>query len=341
MVELAPGNRAKGLRFYQPACYGRARKRGVLVNRAVFPFRLSIPDHFFKGRILSSICTNGLDIGFASLSYAQVGLLGIIQGITELLPISSTAHMRVIPALLGWTDPGSAFSAAMQLAALAAVVSYFWRDVKEVVGGSVTAIRTREYNSYAFRLAVAIIVATIPIGIAGLALSKTLNACNSPLRGLMVIGISCVVMAFLLAAAELSCRHTRTVREMRLRDAILVGLAQVGALIPGVSRSGSTLTAALFLNFKREEAARFSFLLGLPAIALAGLKEIVVLVHAHIPMEAWSILLFGLLVASISAFAAIWGLMRFLEKFSTWPFVIYRAALGIALITAVSLGYLH
>lgn len=290
---------------------------------------------------MSSICTNGLDIGFASLSYAQVGLLGIIQGITELLPISSTAHMRVIPALLGWTDPGSAFSAAMQLAALAAVVSYFWRDVKEVVGGSVTAIRTREYNSYAFRLAVAIIVATIPIGIAGLALSKTLNACNSPLRGLMVIGISCVVMAFLLAAAELSCRHTRTVREMRLRDAILVGLAQVGALIPGVSRSGSTLTAALFLNFKREEAARFSFLLGLPAIALAGLKEIVVLVHAHIPMEAWSILLFGLLVASISAFAAIWGLMRFLEKFSTWPFVIYRAALGIALITAVSLGYLH
>lgn len=293
------------------------------------------------GTTVSNICTNGLDIGFAQLSYLQVGFLGIVQGITELLPISSTAHMRVIPALLGWTDPGSAFSAAMQLAALAAVISYFWRDVKEVVSGSITAVRTRDYNSYAFRLAVAIVVATIPIGVAGLALSSVLNACGSPLRGLMVIGISCVVMAVLLAAAELSCRHKRTVREMRLRDAVLVGLAQVGALIPGVSRSGSTLTAALFLNFKREEAARFSFLLGLPAIALAGLKELVVLVHAHIPLQAWSILLFGLLVASVSAFAAIWGLMRFLEKFSTWPFVIYRAALGIALITAVTLGYLH
>ena len=290
---------------------------------------------------MSATCTNGLDIGFASLSYLQVAFLGVVQGITELLPISSTAHMRVIPALLGWTDPGSAFSAAMQLAALAAVVSYFWRDVREVVGGSITALRRRDYNSYPFRLAVAIIVATIPIGIAGLALSHTLNACGSPLRGLLVIGVSCIVMAVLLAAAELSCRHTRTVREMRLRDAIIVGVAQVGALIPGVSRSGSTLTAALFLNFKREEAARFSFLLGLPAIALAGLKELLVLVHAHIPAHAWSVLLVGLVVASVSAFAAIWGLMRFLEKFSTWPFVVYRALLGIVLIAGVTLGYLH
>ena len=290
---------------------------------------------------MSTICANGLDIGFASLSYAQVAVLGVIQGITELLPISSTAHMRVVPALLGWSDPGSAFSAAMQLAALAAVVSYFWRDVKDLVGGSFGALRRRDYDNYSFRLAIAIIIATIPIGIAGIALSSILNACGSPLRSLMVIGISSVVMAVLLAVAELSCRHTRAVPQMRLRDAVIVGLAQVGALIPGVSRSGSTLTAALFLNFKREEAARFSFLLGLPAIALAGLKEIYVLLHAHIALEAWSILLFGLAVASISAFAAIWGLMRFLERFSTWPFVIYRAALGIALITAVSLGYLR
>lgn len=290
---------------------------------------------------MSSVCANGLDIGFASLSYAQVALLGVVQGVTELLPISSTAHMRIVPALLGWTDPGSAFSAAMQLAALAAVVSYFWRDVKGVVTGSVTAIRQRDFNSYAFRLAVAIIVATIPIGIAGLALSSLLNACGSPLRGLMVIGISSLVMAVLMAVAEIGCRHTRVVPQMRLRDAIIVGLAQVGALIPGVSRSGSTLTAALFLNFKREEAARFSFLLGLPAIALAGLKELLVLLHAHIPMQAWSVLLFGLFVASVSAFAAIWGLMRFLERFSTWPFVVYRALIGIALIVGVSQGLLH
>ena len=120
-----------------------------------------------------------------------------------------------------------------------------------------------------------------------------------------------------------------------------MGIAQVGALIPGVSRSGSTLTAALFLNFKREEAARFSFLLGLPAIALAGLKELAVLLHAQIPLQAWSLLLFGLLVASASAFCAIWGLMKFLERFSTWPFIVYRAALGVFLLVAVSKGLLQ
>eukprot|EP00659_Diplonema_papillatum_P023252 gene23252-35626_t len=209
--------------------------------------------------------------------------------------------MRIVPALLGWPDPGSAFSAAMQLAALAAVVSYFWKDVRQVTVGSITAVRQGDYNNQWFKLAVAIVLATIPIGIAGIALSSTLNSCNSPLRGLMVIGISCLVMAVLLAAAELSARHKRTVGEMRLRDALIVGIAQIGALIPGVSRSGSTLTAALFLNFKREEAARFSFLLGLPAIALAGLKELWVLFHADLPAHAWPHLIFGLVVASVDS----------------------------------------
>jgi undecaprenyl-diphosphatase len=289
---------------------------------------------------LTNVCSAGLDVGFASLDYLQIFILGVIQGITELLPVSSTAHMRVVPALLGWQDPGSAFSAAMQLAALAAVVSYFWRDVRQVTTGSIGAVRRGDYNDPWFKLAVAIVLATIPICIAGLALSSTLNTCNSPLRGLMVIGIACVVMAVLLAVAELRARHTRAMGQMRLRDALIVGIAQIGALIPGVSRSGSTLTAALFLNFKREEAARFSFLLGLPAIALAGLKELWVLLHTDLPAHAWPHLLFGLVVASVSAFFAIWGLMKFLERFSTWPFVIYRALLGVFLIVAVSTGLL-
>lgn len=290
---------------------------------------------------MANVCSAGLDIGFASLDYVQIGILGIVQGITELLPISSTAHMRIVPAVLGWHDPGSAFSAAMQLAALAAVVSYFWRDVSAVTTGSISAWKQRDFHAPMFRLAVAIILATIPIGIAGLALSHVLNSCESPLRSLSVIGYSSLALALLLAISEFTCRHRRTVSEMRLRDALIVGIAQVGALIPGVSRSGSTLTAGLFLNFKREEAARFSFLLGLPAIALAGLKELLVLWHAHIPLQAWSLLLFGLLVASISAFAAIWGLMKVLERFSTWPFIVYRALLGIFLLVSVSNGYLR
>ncbi|MCI1009095.1 undecaprenyl-diphosphate phosphatase [Pseudomonas oryzihabitans] len=287
---------------------------------------------------MSDICQTGLDIGFASLSYAQIAFLGVVQGITELLPISSTAHMRVVPALLGWRDPGSAFSAAMQMAALAAVISYFWRDVSGVTRGSLAAVRQRDFDSPDFLLAMMIVLATIPICIAGLLLAPLLNACDSPLRGLSVIGYACLAMAALLALAERICRHNRDISQMRLRDALIVGIAQVGALIPGVSRSGSTLTAAMFLNLRREEAARFSFLLGLPAIALAGLKELVVLWHAHIPAEAWSLLLVGLVVASLSAFAAIWGLMRFLERFSTWPFIIYRALLGIFLLVGVHQG---
>jgi undecaprenyl-diphosphatase len=290
---------------------------------------------------LTSSCTGGLDIGFASLDYLQIGFLGIVQGITELLPISSTAHMRIVPAVLGWQDPGSAFSAAMQLAALAAVLSYFWRDVRQVLTGSTRAIRSRNFTDPSFRLAVGIVIATIPIGVAGLALSSLLNACNSPLRGLTVIGLSSLGMALLMGISELTCSHQRGISEMRLRDALLVGIAQVGALIPGISRSGSTLTGALFLNFKREDAAQFSFLIGLPAIALAGLKELWVLYHAHISSDAWMHLLFGLLIASISAFAAIWGLMKFLERFSTWPFVAYRAVLGILLISAVYVGWLN
>ena len=125
-------------------------------------------------------------------------------------------------------------------------------------------------------------LATIPIGIAGLALAGVLNTCNSPLRSLSVIGWACIVMAVLLAIAELRARHTRTLHDVTLADAMMVGVAQVGALIPGVSRSGSTLTAALALGFKRDEAARFSFLLGLPAIALAGFKEIWELHKAHL-----------------------------------------------------------
>ena len=289
---------------------------------------------------MASACSNGLDTGFIGLGYAKVGILGVVQGITELLPISSTAHMRIVPALLGWADPGSAFSAAMQMAALAAVVSYFWTDVRQLVTGSLDALVSRDFGNKDFKFAMAIVLATIPIGILGLALAPILNACNSPLRSLTVIGWSCIGMAVLLALAEVVARHRRSIDQATWWDAIVVGVAQAGALIPGVSRSGSTLTAALFMGFTREEAARYSFLLGLPAITLAGLKELWELRHAAMGQEGWLILGFGLLVASISAFAAIWGLMRVLERFSAWPFVIYRAALGAFLLTAVALGVL-
>lgn len=255
---------------------------------------------------MADICRSGLDIGFVELGYAKVAVLGVVQGVTELLPISSTAHMRIVPAMFGWQDPGSAFSAAMQLAALAAVVSYFWIDVRDLAANSARAVLAGRFDNPYFRLSIWIVLATIPIGIAGLALSDLLNTCNSPLRSLSVIGWACVAMAVLLAGAELFARHKRTIGDAGLVDALLIGMAQAGALIPGVSRSGSTLTAALALGFERGEAARFSFLIGLPAIALAGLKELWELHKIHLDAHGWSVLAVGLAVASLSAFMAIW-----------------------------------
>ena len=175
-------------------------------------------------------------------------------------------------------------------------------------------------------MALWIALATVPIVICGVAMSKLLNTCSSPLRTLTVIGGSCIVMSLLMAIAEIKARHIRNYDHFTLRDAMIVGFAQVGAPIPGISRSGSTLTAALFLGFEREEAARFSFLLGLPAaIALAGFKELWELYHAHLDAHAWSVLGVGLLVASISAFFAIWSLLHILERFSSWPFSLSTA----------------
>ena len=287
---------------------------------------------------MADVCTRGMDTGFVALGYVKVSVLGVVQGITELLPISSTAHMRLVPALFGWQDPGSAFSAAMQLAALAAVVSYFWSDVRGLAANSLHALAHREFQDRHLRFSMWIVFATVPIGIAGLLLAGLLNACNSPFRAVNVIGWACVAMALQLGIAEVCARHRRTIDQVSFMDAMIVGIAQVGALIPGVSRSGSTLTEALALGFKRDEAARLSFLLGLPAIALAGLKELWELHKIHIDGHAWSVLLVGLIVASVSAFFAIWGLMRVLQKFSTWPFVIYRFALGVIILMGVATG---
>jgi len=285
-------------------------------------------------------CNAALDTSFVSLGYAKIAVLGVVQGISELLPISSTAHMRAVPAFLGWPDPGSAFSAAMQLAALVAVVVYFRRDVIDVTRGFLGAIVGGARNTPEFRLGACVIIATIPIVIVGEAISGILNRCNSPLRAPMVIGIACFGMAVVMGIAELAARHRRDAKSITYWDAIIVGIAQIGALIPGVSRSGSSLTGALFLGFKREDAARVSFLLGIPAIAGAGLRELWALHKAGLSPEGWQVLSVGLIVASISAFVAIWGLMRFLERSSTWPLIIYRALFGLVVIAAAGMHWI-
>ena len=281
-----------------------------------------------------------VDFGFVELTWLQMAVLGVIQGITELLPISSTAHMRVIPGILGWRDPGSAFSAAMQLASFVAVIVYFRKDILNLGCASARAVAARQFGSSDFRVVLGILLGTIPLSIAGLLLKPILNGCHSPLRGLMVIGVASVVMSLLLALAEKTARHGRGFAEITLRDGIIVGLAQTFALVPGVSRSGATLTAGLFCGMQRETAARFSFLLGLPAITLAGLYELRVLYKAGLGSDGWITLCIGLAFASVTAFIAIYALLHYLERRSTWIFVWYRLIFGIGLIVAVATGLL-
>lgn len=284
-------------------------------------------------------CAAGLNTNFANLTYAKVAVLGLVQGISELLPISSTAHMRIVPALLGWADPGSAFSAAMQMAALVAVIFYFRGDIAEIASGPYRSLKSRQFSDPQARLLGFMIVATVPMVIAGWAASGLLNACDSPLRTLSVVAWACIGLGLLLAVAELFATHRRLMASSTLNDAILIGVAQVGALIPGVSRSGSTITAALALGFKREDAARFSFLIGIPVIALAGARELWVLHHAHLSAHGWAVLAVGLLTASASAFIGLWLLMRILDRWSAWPFAVYRIGLGVLLLFMVSRGW--
>jgi undecaprenyl-diphosphatase len=296
-----------------------------------------------QSNAIDSSCdqVTSVDLGFVELSWLQMAVLGIVQGFTELLPISSTAHLRVIPGILGWRDPGSAFSAAMQLASFAAVLVYFRRDIGSLGRASVRAVSTRSYGSHDFRVVLGILLGTIPLVITGLALKPVLNGCHSPMRGLLVIGLASIVMSILLGFAEKSARHTRSFSEITLRDGIIVGLAQALSVVPGVSRSGATLTAGLFCGMEREAAARFSFVLGLPAVTLAGLYELRVLFKAGLSSDGWITLLIGLLFASVTAFAAIYGLLKYLERRSTWIFVWYRLIFGVGIVAAVLGGYLQ
>jgi undecaprenyl-diphosphatase len=259
-------------------------------------------------------------------------VLGVVQGLTEFLPISSTAHVQVVPMLLGWGDPGVAVIAVIQLGSIAAVIGYFRRDLAEVLRGVTRAFRHGQWRDPQARLGVAIALGTVPILLAGLAVKRWIpDYDNSPLRSLTSIAVVSIVMALLLAIAELVGRRRRQLDQVQPRDGLLVGLAQALALIPGVSRSGSTLTASLFDGWERPAAARFSFLLGIPAITLAGLVQLreALLSPANgglLPM------LVGIAAAAVVSWLAIAWLLRFLQRHSTWVFVGYRLVFGGALL---------
>ncbi|MFN5465959.1 MAG: undecaprenyl-diphosphate phosphatase [Cyanobacteriota bacterium] len=259
-------------------------------------------------------------------------VLGVVQGITEFLPISSTAHLKVVPVLLGWGDPGVAVTAVIQLGSIAAVLAYFREDLADVMGGISRAFRHGQWSDPQARLGVAIALGTLPILVAGLLLKKFVPDYDaSPLRSMTSIAIVSIAMALLLALAEVVGARRRTLGEVLPRDGVLVGLAQALALVPGVSRSGSTLTASLFDGWQRPAAARFSFLLGIPAITLAGLVELKDALKS--PTNGGLLpMLVGIITAAVVSWLAIAWLLRYLQNHGTWVFVGYRLLFGLVIL---------
>lgn len=267
-----------------------------------------------------------------AISLMEAATLGVVQGLTEFLPISSTAHLRVVPALLHWQDPGAAYSAVIQLGSVLAVLTYFFKDLINIAAGSAEALKNKDYSDRNLRLSGAIIVGTIPICVLGLLLKGLLESDSSPLRSLNVIGGAAIFMGLALLAAERLCKHARGIDEIRGLDGLLVGCGQAMAIIPGCSRSGSTLTVAMLLGMKRADAARFSFLLGIPAIMLSGLLELKHMLEDGLGDAGAASLAVGLIVSTVVSYLSIVWLLRYLQKHSTWVFVLYRLIFGITVI---------
>ncbi len=270
-------------------------------------------------------------------------VLGIVQGLTEFLPISSTAHLKVVPVLLGWGDPGVAYTAVIQLGSIAAVLWYFWQDIVQILTGASKALVQGEYEDQNFRIALGIALGTLPILVCGLFIKALIpDFDNSPLRSMGAIAVASIVMSLLLGLAEQIGKRERDFNKLGVQDGIVMGLAQALALIPGVSRSGSTLTGGLLLlRLERPVAARFSFLLGIPAITLAGLVELKDALEQGLSESGLLPLLVGVLSAAFFSYLAIAWLLRFLQTQSTWVVVWYRLVFGVVILGAIATGILQ
>ena len=271
------------------------------------------------------------------MSLLEAIVLGIVQGLTEFLPISSIGHLRIVLAFLGWEDPGAAFTAVTQLGTLAAVLLYFRVDLSRIARAWTRSLTDRSLRSELdARLGWYILLGTIPIGIFGLAFKDQIE---TGARDLYLIGVALIALGLLLALAERVGRRERSIEQLRGRDGLWVGVAQAMALVPGVSRSGATITAGLFLGLDRASAARFSFLLSVPAVVLSGLLELGAIVSGEEGEgTGFGDLAVATLLAFVSGYAAIAFLLRFLSNHSTMIFVVYRVVLGALVLALVSAG---
>lgn len=262
------------------------------------------------------------------MDYAQAFWLALLQGLTEFLPISSSAHLILLPELIGWDDQGVAFDVAVHIGTLLAVILYYRNDLKKIIcdwSQSLTG-KSPTVNS---RLAWHVIIGTLPAIAAGL-LFVLVDGLSEQMRSPLIIATTTIIFGILLWFSEVVASELRRIKDMRWQDALLVGLFQAFAFIPGTSRSGITITAGLFLGLEREETARFSFLLSIPVITLAGLSNGYKLIRSAEPVQ-WDMMIVGVVISAIIAYLTIGWFLRLLEKVGLIPFVIYRLFLGAAL----------
>ena len=273
-------------------------------------------------------------------------ILGLVQGLAEFIPISSTAHLRIIPAFMQLKDPGAAYSAVLQLGTLLSLIVYFRKDLGEFIVATYRSLFPGEGKRLDFaqfrdwdldaRMPYYLIVGTIPVSVFGLVLKDFIVG---PFRSLYVISGSLIVLALFLWWADRIGKKERTVSSITMLDAFWIGMAQALALVPGASRSGTTLMMGLFLGLSRQGSMRFSFLLSIPAIGLSGVYE---LIKDFDELQALGLegLLLGTVVAGLSGYIAVAGLLRYLRSHSTFIFVAYRILLGILILVLLGAGWM-
>ena len=270
------------------------------------------------------------------MSWLHAIVLGISQGLTEFLPISSTAHTLIISKLLGWPDPGAAFTAVTQIGTELAVVIYFRHDIMRIIKSwSVSLLKSEMRSNPDAKMGWYVIVGTIPIGIAGLAFKSTIE---STARNLWLVAGALIFMGILLGVADRYAKHTKVESDLNARNAVLFGLGQALALIPGVSRSGATITTGLVMGFKRDVVARYSFLLAIPAVFASA-----ALTAGDISSDQfvnWPATIVATAVAFAVGYLVISSLMKYLQTRTFLPFVIYRVSLGSLLVVLLATGVL-
>ena len=261
------------------------------------------------------------------MDYLQVIVLALIQGITEFLPISSSGHLVLVPAVLGWQDQGLAFDVAVHVGTLTAVLLYFRKDLLRIISATLFTLRGGKASADS-RLGWGVILATIPVGIMGFLGNDWIEA---NLRSAIIVALATIGFGLLLWWADARSSRTRSLTQLNWRDIAVIGLAQAVALIPGTSRSGITMTAGLMMGLDRQASARFSFLLSIPTILLAGGYQGLKLAQSSMPVD-WSVLFWGAVLSALAAYACIHWFLSFLPKFGMAPFAIYRLILGLIIL---------